>query len=58
MLWDEMLSVHEVYNWSVIDGKAMEPLNGNAVIIQLNPHLMVLSEGFAFQKPTRANSQF
>ena len=52
-----MLSAHEVYNWSVIDGKAMEPLNGNAVIIQLNPHLMVLSEGFAFQKPSRANSQ-
>ena len=56
-LWDKVLAVHEAENWSLIDRKSMEPLSGDAVIIQLNPHLMVLSEALALPKPARANGQ-
>ena len=52
-----MLSVHEVDNCRVIDGKAVVLLNSNAAIIQLNPHLIDLSEVFAFQKQSSANGQ-
>ena len=56
-LWDKVLVVHGVDNWSLIDVKAIEPLSGDAVIIQLNPHLIVLSKRFALPELARANGQ-
>lgn len=56
-LWDKVLAVHGVDDWSMIDGNAVELLSGDAVVIRLNPHLMILSEGFALPKPARANGQ-
>jgi hypothetical protein len=49
-LWDKALVLHGHDDWALVDAEA-ELLRQDAVVILLNPHLLILSEGFALPKP-------
>lgn len=49
-LWDKALALHGHDEWALVDA-GVEPLRQDAVVILLNPHLLILSEGFALPKP-------
>lgn len=56
-LWDKALALHGRDEWLLVDEAGAEPLRQDAVVILLNPHLFVLSEGFALPKPAGATGQ-
>jgi hypothetical protein len=55
-LWDKALAIHGNDEWLLVGAEA-EPLRQDAVVILLNPHLLVLSEGFALPKPAAVAGQ-
>ena len=55
-LWDKALAIHDHDEWLLVGADA-EPLRRDAVVILLNPHLLILSEGFALPKPTAVAGQ-
>lgn len=55
-LWDKALALHGRDEWLLVDAGA-ELLRQDAVVILLDPHLLVLSEGFALPKPAGATGQ-
>ena len=56
-LWDKALALHGGDDWSLVENAAAEPLRQDALLVLLNPHLAVLSEGFALPKPGGATGQ-
>ena len=56
-LWDKVLALHGHDDWLFIDEAGAEPLRQDAVVILLNPHLLVLSEGFALPTPAGVTGQ-
>ncbi len=56
-LWDKALALHGRDEWLLVDEAGAEPLRQDAVVILLNPHLLVLSEGFALPKPAGRTGQ-
>jgi len=55
-LWDKALALHGRDEWLLVEVSA-EPLRQDAVVILLNPHLMILSEGLALPKPAGGAGQ-
>ena len=56
-LWNKALALHGPDEWLLVDEAGAEPLRRDAVILLLNPHLVVLSEGFALPRPTAVEGQ-
>ncbi len=56
-LWDKALVLHGRDEWTIVDAGA-EPLMQDGILILLNAHLGILSEGFALHKPPGAAGQF
>jgi hypothetical protein len=56
-LWDQALALHGGDDWALVDEANSLPLRDDTLIIRLNPHLLVLSEGFALPNPARAVGQ-
>lgn len=56
-LWDKAIALHGRDEWLLIEETRVEPLRQDAVIILLNPHLLILSEGFALPKPESVAGQ-
>ncbi|MEE4210779.1 MAG: MerR family transcriptional regulator [Parvularcula sp.] len=55
-LWDRALVLQGGDKWLLIDTTA-DPLRQDSIIIQLDPHLLILSEGFALPKPAGIGRQ-
>ena len=55
-LWDKTLALYGHDEWHLVDADA-DPLRQDAVVILLNPHLHILSEGFALPKPAAVAGQ-
>lgn len=55
-LWDKALALHGRDEWLLVDAGA-ELLRQDAVVILLDPHLLVLSEGFSLPKPAGRTGQ-
>ena len=53
-LWDKVLALLGNDEWLLLDEDRAEPWRQDAIVILLNPHLIVLSERFSL--PTRASS--
>ncbi|WP_321186089.1 MULTISPECIES: hypothetical protein [Rhodobacterales] len=49
-LWDKAVALHGDDEWTFVEA-GVEQLRQDAIVIRLNPHLLVLSEGFALPKP-------
>ena len=47
VLWDHVLILRGTTDWVLIKEADEEPLEGDAIILQLNPHLEILAAGFA-----------
>ena len=56
-LWDKALELHGRDEWLLVDEGMAEPLRQDAILILLNPHLLILSEEFALPKPAGINGQ-
>jgi len=55
-LWDKALVLHGRDEWILVDA-GTEPLRQDAILILLNAHLSILSEGFALPKPAGVAGQ-
>lgn len=55
-LWDKALVLHGRDDWALVDAGA-EPLKQDGILILLNAHLGILSEGFALPKPAGVAGQ-
>lgn len=55
-LWDKALVLHGRDNWALVDAGS-EPLKQDGILILLNAHLSILSEGFALPKPAGVAGQ-
>ncbi|HEX6376910.1 MAG TPA: hypothetical protein VFZ91_14455, partial [Allosphingosinicella sp.] len=49
-LWDKALALQGRDEWLLVDAAA-DPVRQDSIVILLNPHLLILSEGFALPKP-------
>lgn len=56
-LWGKALALHGGDGWAFVEEAEAPPLNDDAVIIRLQPHLEALSVGFALPRPTRSAGQ-
>lgn len=50
-LWDRALELHGGDEWLLVDEARTEPPLQDAMVVLLNSHLLVLSEGFSLPKP-------
>jgi len=55
-LWDSTLVLQGGDRWQLVDPTA-DLLRQDSIVIQLNPHLLILSEGFALPKPAGIGRQ-
>jgi hypothetical protein len=55
-LWDKALALYGTDEWLLIDSD-VAPLGHDAVVVMLNPHLHILSEGFAMPRPAERARQ-
>lgn len=56
-LWDKALALQGREEWILLDEKDGNPLGRDAIVLRLNPHLEVLSEGFALPLPSTSTGQ-
>lgn len=56
-LWDKVLALHGGDKWSLVEDAGAEPLRQDALVILLNPHLTILSDGFALPRRGGASEQ-
>jgi hypothetical protein len=56
-LWDQALVLRGRGEWAFVDTGSAKALQGDAVIVQLNPHLEVLATGFSFPRPLEMAGQ-
>ena len=56
-LWGKTLALRGGSDWTLVDQAETTPLNEDAVIIRLDPHLEALSIGFALPRPMRSPGQ-
>ena len=56
-LWGKALALHGGDGWAFVEEANSPPLNDDAVIIRLQPHLEALSVGFALPRPTPSAGQ-
>jgi hypothetical protein len=56
-LWGRSLALQGGECWTLIDDDAPGQLRGDAIIISLQPHLLILSAGFALPDPAAALGQ-
>lgn len=56
-LWDKSIVLKGQHRWALIDDTKSEPVRGDAIIINLAPHLIVISAGFSLPYPTAASGQ-
>lgn len=56
-LWDQVLALRSTADWALISETAEEPLDADAIMLRLNPHLEILAAGFALPDPRRAAGQ-
>lgn len=52
-LWGRALALYEMHRCLVVDPWMHVAMDGNVLVIQLNPHLEVLSKGFGTLEPMR-----
>lgn len=57
-LWHKAFALHGGDHWSLVEDTCADPLRQDALVILLNPHLAVLSEGFALPGLGEASGQF
>lgn len=50
-LWGRSLAIYDASIWAMLDPGEAPPLNRDAIVIRLDPHLVVLSEGFTLSGP-------
>jgi hypothetical protein len=55
-LWGKSLAIHADHRWAWLDDAETLPL-ADALVIRLNPHLDILSQGFALPRPSAASGQ-
>ena len=55
-LWDKALALQGRDEWLLVDAVA-DPLRQDSLVILLNPHLLILSEGFALPRPAAVAGQ-
>jgi hypothetical protein len=55
-LWGKSLAIHADHRWAWLDGVPVLPL-ADALVIRLDPHLDILSQGFALPRPSAAPGQ-
>jgi hypothetical protein len=55
-LWGKTLAIHADHRWAWLDDAEILPV-ADALIIKLDPHLNVLSQGFALPQPSAASGQ-
>ena len=51
-LWDLNLAIYNTERWEMLEGGEAGPVDADAIIIQLNPHLAVLAREFAMSGPS------
>lgn len=56
-LWDHVLALRGSADWTLVNEVGEEPLDADAIMLRLNPHLEVLASGFALPDPRRAAGQ-
>jgi hypothetical protein len=56
-LWDHVLALRSGTDWALFNAAANTPLDADAIILRLNPHLEVLAAGFALPHPYRTAGQ-
>jgi hypothetical protein len=56
-LWDHVLAFRGTADWTLIKEAGEEPLDADAIMLRLNPHLEVLAAGFSLPDPRRAAGQ-
>lgn len=56
-LWDHVLALRGAADWTLIREAGDEPLDADAIMLRLNPHLEVLAAGFELPNPRRAAGQ-
>ncbi len=56
-LWGKSLAIHDSGHWSLVAPLESGTLIGDAVLIQLDPHLRALSDSFALPSPSLASGQ-
>lgn len=57
-LWGKSLVLRGEDDWSIADEAEGLPLDEDAVVIRLDPHLEVLASGFSLPGPPEAQGQF
>lgn len=55
-LWGKSLAIHVDHRWAWLDDADAAPI-ADALIIRLDPHLDILSQGFALPRPSAALGQ-
>lgn len=50
-LWDASLAIYDTQRWGLVGAEGAGPVDADAIIIQLNPHLEILAEEFAMPGP-------
>ena len=56
-LWDHVLALRGSADWALINEVREEPLDADAIMLRLDPHLEILAAGFALPDPRRAAGQ-
>lgn len=57
VLWDHVLTLQGPRDWTLLNEGGKDPLQADAIILRLNPHLEVLAAGFSLPNPHRAAGQ-
>lgn len=56
-LWDKLLVLHGPNRWFLVDEGAAEAMRNDSLIVHLDPHLKVISEGFGLASPAHEAGQ-
>lgn len=56
-LWDKSIAMQGSDRWTLIDDTKAEPVRRDAIVINLNPHLLVISAGFSLPNPAMGDGQ-
>lgn len=56
-LWDHVLALRGAADWTLTREVGDKPLEADAIMLRLNPHLEVLAAGFELTNPRRAAGQ-
>jgi hypothetical protein len=57
LLWDKLLVLRGPDRWALVDEGAAEAMRDDSLIVHLDPHLKLISQGFGLASPAHEVSQ-